>query len=82
MKQECETKNKNENTQEINREETSDAIGIKDEPVVRLDAEECFAQTEPMLREDDEEAYEEEAATTSHLSSEEKKETAMAHTIS
>ena len=37
--QECETKNKNKNTQEINQEETSDTIGIKDELVVRLDLE-------------------------------------------
>ena len=81
MKQECETQNKNENTQEINQEEMSDAIGIKDELIVRLDPEECFAQTEPMLREDDEEAYEDEAATTSHFSSEGKQEIAMAPTI-
>ena len=72
---------KNENTQEINQEETSDAIGIKDELIVRLDPDECFVQIEPVLREDDEEAYEEEAATTSHFSSEGKQETAMAPTI-
>ena len=38
----------------MNQEEMNDAIGIKDELVVRLDLEECFIQTELMLRENDE----------------------------
>ena len=44
LKQECETKNENENTQEINQEETSEAIGIKDVLIVRLDPKECFVK--------------------------------------
>ena len=57
LKQECETKNENENTQEINQEEMSDAIGMKDELIVILNLKECFVQTELMLRGNGEEAY-------------------------
>ena len=53
MKQNCEKESETENSQETNQEQTSDAIGIKDELVVRLDPEECFVQTELMLREND-----------------------------
>ena len=44
LKQECETKNENENTEEINQEEMSDVVGIEDELIVGLDLEECIAK--------------------------------------
>ena len=51
LKHECEIENKNENTQEINQEETSDAIEIKGELAVILDLEECIATMAPTITE-------------------------------